>query len=90
MGGVAFLLNNFVILRKFTLMPTALNINDILSQVKRLDKEDQLTLLKKITLLIKRTKNKNESVKLSSISGIGSSVWSSTNIDEYVDGERQW
>jgi len=87
---VAILWNKFVILLKLVFMPTALNMNDILSQVRRLDKEDQLTLLEKIALLIRRTKSKNESVKLSAISGVGSSVWSGTNIDEYVDGERQW
>lgn len=71
-------------------MPTALNMNDILSQVRQLDKEDQLTLLGKLALLIKRTKSKNEAVKLSSISGLGSSTWSDINIDEYIDRERQW
>jgi hypothetical protein len=33
----------------------SLNINDILSQVKQLDKEDQLTLLQRIASLLKRT-----------------------------------
>ena len=33
-------------------MPTALNINDILVQVKQLDKEAQLTLLEKIVRLL--------------------------------------
>lgn len=33
-------------------------MDDILSQVKRMDKEDQLTLLEKIALLIRRTKSK--------------------------------
>jgi hypothetical protein len=75
---------------KSSFMPSALNMNDILSQVKRLNKEDQLTLLQKIALLIRKAKGEGEAPKLSSINGLGSSVWSGMNIDEYIDGERQW
>jgi hypothetical protein len=71
-------------------MPTALNMNDILYQVKRLDREAQLTLLEKIAFLIRRAKTEDQPVKLSSISGVGSSIWSGNDIDEYVDRERQW
>ena len=35
-------------------MSTALNINDILVQVKQLDKEAQLTLLEKIVRLLRK------------------------------------
>jgi hypothetical protein len=79
-----------LILCQIPVMPSALNMNDILSQVKRLNKEDQLTLLEKIALLIRKAKGEGEAPKLSSITGIGSSVWSGINIDEYIDGERQW
>jgi hypothetical protein len=71
-------------------MPTALNVNDILLQVKRLNTEDQLTLLERLVMQIKKAKSKKKSTSLSSISGVGSSVWSGTNIDNYIDGERQW
>lgn len=71
-------------------MNPALNINDIISQVKQLDKEEQLTLLERIALLIRKTKDKNQYARLSDISGIGSSLWSNISIDEYIDQERQW
>jgi hypothetical protein len=35
-------------------MAASLNINDILSQVKQLDKKDQLTLLQRMAYLLKR------------------------------------
>jgi hypothetical protein len=35
-------------------MPTVLTINDILAQVKQLDKEAQLTLLEKIVRLLRK------------------------------------
>lgn len=71
-------------------MNADLNINTILAQVKQLDKADQLSLLGKLALLIRKTDTTSSKVKLSSISGIGASIWSKTNIDEYIEQERQW
>jgi hypothetical protein len=71
-------------------MPTALNIQEILSKVKKLDKEEQFTLLERIVALIRKEDTQNKPTKLSKISGIGSKVWQSTNIDEYIEQERQW
>lgn len=70
----------------------SLNVNDILAQVKQLDKQDQLTLLQRIASLLKRTQTtKTTSVRLTSLSGLGSEIWkSAADIDGYIDGERQW
>ncbi len=70
-------------------MPTALNIHDILLKVKKLDKEAQLTLVEKLIAMI-RNETTKKSTKLSKISGIGSKIWSKTNIDNYIEQERQW
>ena len=73
-------------------MAASLNINDILSQVKQLDKEDQLTLLQRMAYLLKRSETKKtKSVMLTSLSGMGSKIWKSADsIDKYIDEERQW
>jgi hypothetical protein len=71
-------------------MNAGLNINEILLQIKHLDKKDQLSLLEKVALLIRKSETRGNKTKLSSISGIGSSLWSKTNIGEYIDQERQW
>ena len=71
-------------------MPATLNIHDILSIIKKLDKEDQLTLLERLVALIRKNDTTNPPVKLSKISGIGLKVWKKTNISEYIDQERQW
>ncbi len=73
-------------------MAASVNINNILSQVKQLDKEDQLTLLQRLASLLKRTEaTKSTSMRLTSLSGLGSEIWKSTgDIDSYIDGERQW
>ncbi len=72
-------------------MASSLNINDIITQVRKLDKEDQITLLQRLVLLLKRTEmTKEAAVRLSSLSGLGSEMWKNTDIDNYIDEERQW
>jgi hypothetical protein len=73
-------------------MAASLNINDILSQVKRLDKKDQLTLLQRMAYLLKRKEpTEATSTRLTALSGMGSEIWKSTDdIDKYIDEERQW
>ncbi|RZK05966.1 MAG: hypothetical protein EOO46_15555 [Flavobacterium sp.] len=73
-------------------MAASLNINDILSQVKQLDKEDQLTLLQRMAYLLKRKETKRTtSIRLTSLTGLGSSIWKSADeINKYIDEERQW
>ncbi len=70
-------------------MNAELNLKEILSQIKRLDRPDQATLLKKIAAMLRKDKS-NQLAKLSEIAGLGSSLWRDVNIDEYVDSERQW
>jgi len=73
----------------FCPLSSTLNIYDILTKVKIIYKEDQLTLLEKIVALIKKKDAQSTPTKLSKISGIGSKVWKQKNIDEYIDKERQ-
>ena len=72
-------------------MPTSLHINDILSKVKKMDKEERINLLQQLVLLLKKSKvTKNAAVRLTSLSGLHSEVWKDTDIDKYIDEERQW
>lgn len=73
-------------------METSVNIKDILSQVKKLNKEDQLNVVQKILGFVKKTEvsKKNALANLSSLSGLGNEVWKDTNIDSYIERERKW
>lgn len=73
-------------------MAASVNINEILSQVKRLDKQDQLTLLQQLALILKRSEvTETATTRLSVLSGMGSEIWKSKDdIDQYIDAERQW
>ena len=73
-------------------MASSVNINDILLQVKQLDKEDQLTLLQRLASLLKsKEATSANSRRLTELSGLGSELWQGTReIDDYIEGERQW
>ncbi len=71
-------------------MSASLNIHQILSSVKKLEKEDQLTILERLVAIIRQEDDVKKSKKLSAISGIGAKIWKKTNIDDYIDQERQW
>ena len=71
-------------------MSTVLNLNDILTKVQKLDKEQKLTLLERLIVIIKKEGVPVKTAKLSTISGVGGNVWKSVDIDEYIENERQW
>ncbi len=72
-------------------MATSININDIVTQVRKLNKDDQITLIQRLVLLLKRTEKTNEAtIPLTSLSGLSSETWENTDIDNYIDEERQW
>ena len=73
-------------------MAASLSINDILSQVKQLEREDQLTLLQRVVHLLKRGDAKKTKLsRLASLSGLGSEIWENkSSIDKYLEEERQW
>ena len=68
-----------------------LNFQDLLSQVEKLNKDEQLTLLEKIVTLLKRKRSENEpEINLTALNGLGKDIWKGTDIDGYVHEERQW
>ena len=71
-------------------MSVTVTIQSILSKVKELDKEEQLTLLEKLAAVIRKNEASTTATKLSNISGVGSEIWRGINIDDYIDQERQW
>ncbi|TWI91581.1 hypothetical protein LX66_0955 [Chitinophaga japonensis] len=67
------------------------DINEILYQVKQLDKEDQLSLLEKIVSLLKKEEAQAQHpVTISSLAGLGAEIWRNIDIDQYLENERQW
>jgi hypothetical protein len=71
-------------------MPAPLNIQNILSQVRQQGKNEQSTLLERLAVIVRKSEDAHKAVNLSSITGVGAEIWKDTDIDSYVDHERQW
>lgn len=83
---VVFLFQN----HKFVIMNAELSLMEILSQVQKLNKVEQTTLLKKISAMVKKNETTTPPIKLTQLAGLGASTWKNVDIDKYVDDERQW
>lgn len=69
-------------------MPKAIDIQELLAQIKQLGKHEQMTLLNKLILIVRRSNDTQ--TPLSAISGIGADIWKDIDIDKYVESEREW
>ena len=67
-----------------------ISIGKIVSQIKKLKHSEKINVLEKLVSLIKSESEAGERIHLSSINGLGSEIWKDTDIDEYVENERQW
>jgi hypothetical protein len=76
--------------KESTMNTRTVSIGSILSQIKQLNHSDRINILEKVVSLIKKESVDAKRVKLSSISGIGSEIWTETDIDKYIENERQW
>ena len=74
-----------------TKMSASENVKDIFTKVKDLNKEEQLSLLGRLVKLIHKSEDiSTPQYRLTNLDGLGSEVWVGTNIEEYLDEERQW
>ena len=66
-----------------------ITIGNIVSQIKKLEHLKKINLLEKVVSLIKNESVERERISLFSINGLGSEIWRETDIDRYVENERQ-
>lgn len=75
---------------KESTISTETSISNILSQIKKLNPSEKIDILEEVVSLIKNENVAEERITLSSIYGLGSEIWKETDIDNYIDNERQW
>jgi hypothetical protein len=72
-------------------MNNSIEIDQILSQIKKLDLETRVNLMERISKLLKKDIQKvKSSNRLIELNGLGSEIWADINIEDYVQQERQW
>ncbi len=67
-------------------------VQSILSQIRKLDYPTRIQLMEEIINLLKDKEegNEKEAIALTDLNELGSEIWRGVDIDQYVEGERQW
>ena len=66
-------------------------IENIISQIKKLEPDKKAYLMRRLALLIKRdTEKEQKPLSILELNGLGSEIWEKIDIDYYVHQERQW
>ncbi|MGM0581665.1 MAG: hypothetical protein ACQETL_13345 [Bacteroidota bacterium] len=73
-------------------MDTSVKIQNILSQIKKLDYESRLSLAEQLIKQLKITKKEAKPIShdLTELNTLGSEIWRNMDIDKYVEQEREW
>lgn len=67
-------------------------MQNILSQIMKLDNETRLYLLERLISQLRKTNKESNSIShnLSELNSLGSDVWKDVDIDKYIEEERNW
>ena len=73
-------------------MNATIEIKKILAQVEKMEEQDKASVLEKIKTILSTEKATEENSKLTlySLKGIGSDLWTETDVEEYIKKEREW
>lgn len=70
-------------------MDHTLNINQIVNEIEKLDYNDKINLMSRIVKLLKRDERSHQTYSITKLKGLGKNVWSKTDIESYIDAERE-
>lgn len=73
-------------------MDKVIKVENILSQISKLDYESRLYLMERLVRLVRKQgkEKKSGTAHLTELSNLGAEIWQNVNIDKYVQEERQW
>ena len=69
-------------------METVININQIVSEIERLDYNDKINILARIVNLLKREEKAHQAVSVTRLKGLGKNIWQKIDANSYVASER--
>jgi len=70
-------------------MDSAININQIVNEIEKLDYNDKINIMSRIVNLLKREDKPHQLYSITRLKGLGKNVWQKTNIESYVATERE-
>ena len=69
-------------------METTINLNQLVSEIERLDYSDKINILAKIVNLLKKEKKAHQAVSVTRLKGLGKNIWQKIDANSYVSAER--
>jgi len=69
-------------------METTININQLVSEIERLDYNDKINILARIVNLLKREEKTHQAVSVTRLKGLGKNIWQKIDTNSYVSTER--
>lgn len=70
-------------------MDSAININQIVNEIEKLDYNDKINIMSRIVILLKREDKPQQLYSITRLKGLGKNVWQKTDIESYVARERE-
>jgi hypothetical protein len=70
-------------------MESAVNLQQIVTEIEKLDYEGKISLMTKILSLLKREDQKNQAIPITQLQGLGKSIWLNIDIESYLKTERE-
>ncbi len=70
-------------------MDSAININQIVNEIEKLDYNDKINIMSRIVNLLKREDKPYQVYSITRLKGLGKNVWQKTDIESYVATERE-
>lgn len=70
-------------------MDNTLNINQIVSEIEKLDYNDKINILSRIAILLKREDKVHQINSITRLKGLGKNIWRTTDADTYIKEERE-
>jgi ribosomal protein L18E len=69
-------------------METTININQLVSEIERLDYNDKINILARIVNLLKKEEKVHQAVSVTKLKGLGKNIWQKIDTNSYVTTER--
>lgn len=70
-------------------MESTSDINQIVSEIERLDYNDKINILSRIVNLLRKEDSSHQVYPVTGLKGLGKSVWQKNDTDSYLTGERE-
>lgn len=70
-------------------MDSTLTINQIVSEIEKLDYNDKINILSKIAFLLKREDKVLQVNSITRLKGLGKNIWKDIDVNKFISEERE-